>query len=287
MLAAPRRDGSRESGYRGRMRRFSLLLVAAFMLVTAGPASAQLAPPPKPILTTIDKVPMVELYDGGGGLPYLGSTTSYNAGDWENALKAYHDTVYEQQIGQIDAIADAAIKKASPRGWQAKVRKARAADHGHGHDHGKNTKKLAIVLDIDETSLSNYSAILADNFTFGTNSQQEAQNEIGVAIKPTLDLYDDALQRGYAVFFITGRGEATRPFTEDNLKKQGFTTWSQLVLKPAGSTLSTVAFKSGARAAIEQQGYRIVANIGDQYSDLAGGHAESAFKLANPFYFLP
>ena len=46
-------------------------------------------------------------------------------------------------------------------------------------------------------------------------------------------------------------------------------------------------YKSGARAAIEQQGYRIIANVGDRYSDLAGGHEDVGFKLPNPFYFLP
>jgi hypothetical protein len=51
--------------------------------------------------------------------------------------------------------------------------------------------------------------------------------------------------------------------------------------------MTTVQYKSSARAAIEQQGYRIIANVGDQYSDLAGGHADVAYKLANPFYFLP
>jgi hypothetical protein len=60
-----------------------------------------------------------------------------------------------------------------------------------------------------------------------------------------------------------------------------------LTLKPPGTTLTTVAYKSGARAAIEQQGYRIIASVGDQYSDLAGGHEDKAFKLPNPFYFLP
>ena len=55
---------------------------------------------------------MVELYDGGGGLPYLGSTTSYNAGDWEDALRTYHDSgVYLNQVAQIDAIAQRAIDK--------------------------------------------------------------------------------------------------------------------------------------------------------------------------------
>jgi len=75
--------------------------------------------------------------------------------------------------------------------------------------------------------------------------------------------------------------------TIENLEREGYGGWAGLTLKPAGSTLTTVAYKSGARAAIEQQGYRIVANIGDQYSDLAGGHADRAFKVPNPFYFLP
>jgi HAD superfamily, subfamily IIIB (Acid phosphatase) len=267
--------------------RITLFIVAAVLLGTVSPASAQLAPPPKPIVTSIDRVPMVELYDGGGGLPYLGSSTSYNAGDWENALRAYANgvngqpPVYFQQVAQIDTIADNAIKRATGHGWRAKLRHARAAHHGHG------PKNLALVLDIDETSLSNLTAIEADNFTFGPASQAEATNEVGKAIPSTLALYNDAKARGIGIFFITGRRENTRAHTESNLKREGFTTWNQVVLKPDASTDSTVVYKSNARAAIEQQGYRIIANVGDQYSDLAGGHAASAFKLANPFYFLP
>ena len=37
---------------------------------------------------------------------------------------------------------------------------------------------------------------------------------------------------------------------------------------------------------IERRGYTILANVGDQRSDLAGGHARRAFKLPNPFYFI-
>src|SRR4051812_36100594 len=138
--------------------RITLFIVAA-VLLTASPAAAQIAPPPKPIVTSIDHVPMVELYDGGGGLPYLGSGTSYNAGDWENALRAYangpdnvplgDDSVYLQQVGQIDAIADKTIKRATGHGWRGKLRRARASHHGHG------PKNLAIVFDVDETLLSN------------------------------------------------------------------------------------------------------------------------------------
>ncbi|MGH6919121.1 MAG: HAD family acid phosphatase, partial [Geminicoccaceae bacterium] len=38
---------------------------------------------------------------------------------------------------------------------------------------------------------------------------------------------------------------------------------------------------------IQAQGFTIVANMGDQPSDLAGGHAERTFLLPNPFYRIP
>src|SRR3954467_8301037 len=135
------------------MRRFVALLSFAAALVFASPAAAQLAPPPQIILTSIDPVPMVALYDGGGGLPYLGSSTSYNAGDWENTLRAYHsgpDHTYDKQIAQVDAVAQSYIDRTA----HASVRKAaraRAARHGHDHGNDNRHQKSAIVLDVDET----------------------------------------------------------------------------------------------------------------------------------------
>jgi hypothetical protein len=37
----------------------------------------------------------------------------------------------------------------------------------------------------------------------------------------------------------------------------------------------------------EQQGYTIIANMGDQPSDLDGGLSERTFLLPNPFYRIP
>jgi hypothetical protein len=277
------------------MRKLTLSIAAAAVLAVAIPAVAigddpgtGKIPPPHPILTHIDRTPLIELSDGGGGLPYLGSSTSYNAGDWENALRTFHDTgVYDTELAQIDKIADAWVLRFAHAGSHERSHKSRAKLHRRARTATLHGRKLAIVLDIDETSLSNYSAINADNFTFGVNSQGEAVNKIGVAIAPTLELFNLAKKNGVAVFFITGRGEAVRQPTTENLQAQGYSGWDGLTLKPAGTTLTTVAYKSGARAAIEQQGYRIIANVGDQYSDLAGGHEDKAFKLPNPFYFLP
>jgi hypothetical protein len=47
-----------------------------------------------------------------------------------------------------------------------------------------------------------------------------------------------------------------------------------------------VQYKSGTREHIESLGYDIVANFGDQYSDLDGGYADKTFKVPNPTYFV-
>ena len=39
------------------------------------------------------------------------------------------------------------------------------------------------------------------------------------------------------------------------------------------------ALKTAARTEIERRGYRIVANIGNNDTDLTGGHADRTFKL--------
>jgi predicted secreted acid phosphatase len=286
------------------MRRLLALFTAVAGLAAAAPVAGaadatDTVPEPGPIVTKIGSTPMVELSDGGGGLPYLGATTSYNAGDLTAVLTQYHDSgVYERQIAKVDAVAVQWLSRfhkqrsvaAGKHASKARTRARAAHDHKGDRRGGQKPwwrQKQAIVFDVDETALSNYSAIVADGFVYGPKSQAEAVDEIGVAIKPSLDLYKLAQSKGIDVFFITGRGEAVRDHTAHNLEREGFTGYKQLILKPAGFAGTTVAYKAGARKAIEEQGYNIVANVGDQYSDLTGGYADSAFKLPNPFYYLP
>jgi hypothetical protein len=286
------------------MRRFSITLIAAVALAVAPSAASaqstgQAIPEPGPILTKLGHTPMVELWDGGGGLPYLGSSSSYNAGDWESNLRTYHDTgVYDKQLTKVDSVAARWVNRLAhsrgnarfkfQRGHNGRgVKIVHAARHSHGK--GKGNRKPAIVFDVDETALSNYAAIDADNFTFDKNSKAETTNEVGKAIPATLELYNLAKAKHFTLFFVTGRGEnpGNRSHTEHNLTREGYAGWQHLYLKPAGFTGTTTDYKSGTRKTIEDQGYRIVASVGDQYSDLAGGHEDVAFKLPNPFYFLP
>jgi predicted secreted acid phosphatase len=145
--------------------------------------------------------------------------------------------------------------------------------------------KPAIVLDIDETALSNYAGLLASGFS-ATGTAVPAATGTGTAIGPVLDLYRDARNRGVAVFFITGRPSAIKSISETNLKRVGYDRgWEGTFFKPSGE--HTEAFKAGTRADIEKQGFDILVNVGDQESDLDGGSADRAFKLPNPFYYIP
>jgi acid phosphatase len=158
--------------------------------------------------------------------------------------------------------------------------------------------KLAIVLDIDETALSNLPSFRANDWGFIIPGPCDLPRGpcgllawIGMAraepVKPVLTLARLARARGVAVFFLTGRPERLREPTERNLKAAGY-EWTGVLLKPdALNTASPVEFKAAERKKLVGQGYTIIVNMGDQMSDLEGGFAERTYKLPNPFYFVP
>jgi predicted secreted acid phosphatase len=156
----------------------------------------------------------------------------------------------------------------------------------------KTGSNLAVVFDIDETSLSNWDEIqsLLLVMSLGADIKNVGLSSSDPPIQPTLDLYRLARQKGYQVFFITGRSDTptNRRITEENLRKAGYKNWKALYLKPVTyNQPSVVPYKSGVRKKITETGSRIVLSVGDQYSDLEGGYAERTLKLPNPFYFIP
>ncbi len=206
-----------------------------------------------------------------------------NLGQYKIELTKY------QESGQYERDLEAAVSPA--KAWLAQ--------------QAKRNGKLAIVLDIDETSLSNWPVIKADDFGFIPRGPcdlsksdlpqgacgwliwiSQARNQ---PIAPTLKLYRQARKQGVAVFFITGRPESLREPTVRNLRAAGYNGWTALVMVPGNfpRTKSAVDFKAPARKRIVDQGYAIVLNMGDQESDLAGGYAERTFKLPDPFYYVP
>jgi len=168
------------------------------------------------------------------------------------------------------------------------------------NDEASRVDRPAVVFDIDETALSNWEAIKANDFGRVFNGgcdrlphgpcgliawDQRAQSTV---IQPTMDIFTTAKDRGVAIFFITGRGENQRTATERNLQAVGYTGYTQLIMEPHGAHyVSAADFKAPQRAQIEQRGYTIIANIGDQPSDLDGGYSERTYLLPDPFYRIP
>ena len=200
----------------------------------------------------------------GVGLPSIGETGTVGAGELVNALREYHDSGrYEADLDAVDEAAE-----------------------GYLNEHLSTGKdKPALVLDIDETSLSNYAGLVASGFT-AAGLVPTAVSGTATAIPGTLKLYHDAISHKVAVFFITGRGSELQSVTETNLRDVGYDEgWSGLSFKPTEADTET--FKSSTRREIEKHGYQIVVNVGDQQSDLDGGYARRDFELPDPFYYIP
>ena len=178
--------------------------------------------------------------------------------------------------------------------WNRAVKKQadRAKAYIAKRTKGKHAaKKPALVLDIDETSLNNYPCLdRTDGLPYDGGSYATCVVEFKApAIKPVLSVFKFAKQRHVRVVFITGRPEAIRDGTLQNLKAAGFKGKYDLVLQPPsrGGDASMVPYKSGARRAVERRGYTILANLGDQRSDLKGGYSERTYKLPNVIYRTP
>ena len=182
-----------------------------------------------------------------------------------------------------------------------------------------NRPKLAIVLDIDDTSLTTWNYEIASNWDFSpVTSTEFGVDQKFPPVPGMVALVQAARNEGYAIFWITGRPATVEAASLGNLTHDGIgidagypvpSTLSDgedgLYTKPAvadypvylqqacaaelAQTLActTIHYKSATRAHIESLGYDIVASFGDQYSDLSGGHADLTFKMPNPNYFLP
>ena len=216
----------------------------------------------------------------------------------------------------------------------------------------------AIVLDVDDTTLTTWNYELYSNWDFNPttnaifvgltqiNPAPAAPSFTGNMFPATpgmVNMVSHAKALGYSIFWITGRGDSQHQATIANLVSDsaaglpniltvslsgktvpeidaGYVTPTPIntghggftdglfTKPPVGSypayldtpefcgpfihatpaaSCPTIQYKSGTRAYIESQGYDIVADFGDQFSDLEGGFADKTFKMPNPNYYLP
>src|SRR4029078_2160055 len=86
------------------------------------------------------------------------------------------------------------------------------------HDSGIK----AIVLEVDDTTLSTWNYEIFSNWAFNpTTNGQFVTDQRFPAVPGMVDMVAFAQSHGYAIFFLTGRGAAQEPATLGNLTSDG------------------------------------------------------------------
>ncbi len=215
---------------------------------------------------------------------------------------------------------------------------------------GKTSATPAIVLDVDDTTLTTWNYEIFSNWAYNPRSNAVYVGLTSDPNDPTapptftgnlfpatpgmVAMVTWAANHGYAIFFITGRPSSQAQVTLANLVSDTYAGYTDLpapdvdagypapttidltgmgddgpglFTKPAvgsypdyldkpefcadaiaaNASCHTIPYKAGTRAYIESMGYDIVADFGDQYSDLLGGYTDKTFKMPNPNYYLP
>ncbi|KAF7062569.1 hypothetical protein CFC21_069151 [Triticum aestivum] len=147
------------------------------------------------------------------------------------------------------------------------------------------------VFDIDETTLSNLPYYAKHGFGAtpfnATSFNAYVREGSAPALPETKRLYNKLRSVGIKPVFLTGRTEDQRAITVTNLRRQGISGWMNLLLKQPGFKGSAVTYKSGERQKLQDAGYVIVRNIGDQWSDILGApEGARTFKLPDPMYYI-
>ena len=171
----------------------------------------------------------------------------------------------------------------------------------------------------DKGSSFNYDPVSNAAWVTGKNADASAFDCLGGVktgdfcfpeVPGAADMVREVASRGYAVYVITGRPATQKTATIDNLTAAGFTAdgtpggtplfnagnvfvkdlanqpWVDLTADGTSATTaaSTVEYKAQTREHIEAtDDVEIVANMGDQLSDLWGGYANQAWKIPNPY----
>lgn len=176
--------------------------------------------------------------------------------------------------------------------------------------------KPAAVFDADDTTLWTYDmedGSMHFNFTPAKQQAWFDANEMP-ATPGMVELVKTLHAAGCEIIGLTGRAANQQDYTIANLTHAGYvdeagnplftadkyytkflpSTPMPEYLKAQGrcdvvkNKCTTVQFKAGTRQhLIEDLGYDIVANFGDQWSDLQGGYADTWVKLPNATYYLP
>ncbi len=149
-------------------------------------------------------------------------------------------------------------------------------------------KNSVVIFDIDETALSNYDYIKSIGFGYIKDLWNDwIYKSRAKAIKETKRFYDYLVSKNIRVIFLSGRDEEVKEATIKNLIEQGYTKFDTVITRTKEEQhIPAAKFKASKREELVKKGYEIIANIGDQWSDLVGGNSGYKIKLPNYLYLI-
>src|SRR6202043_117228 len=156
-----------------------------------------------------------------------------NLGPIKDLLVEYHQKFYDADVAAVFESAQNYLEK-----------------------NASEAKRPALVLDIDETSLTNWPNLHADDFGFVADGSCDelpagpcgfnawVLKGSATAIEPAHKLFEAAKAKGVAVIFITGRPNSQRDITILNLDHAGYEGWTELRTRPDGESGTVQDYKT-------------------------------------------
>lgn len=172
---------------------------------------------------------------------------------------APHEPIVTAEPGHVALVASTTRHLPSKKSWLRDVSKALKPANAYLDARAKKGGRLAIVLDIDNTSLS-------------------TQYDWPRPVTPTLSVARHARSTGYSVFFVTGRYYSDLKNVAGPLKRAGYVYAGICGRNPGESVRHS---KQRCRASIANLGYTITASIANNPVDFVGANYERAFALPN------
>ena len=147
-----------------------------------------------------------------------------------------------------------------------------------------NKSNKAIIIDIDETILSNLPYISKQIHLNDVEKLNRWQKTSSCeAIMPILALYNWLLDKEVKIYFVTARPLDLKDATIENFKRLNIQQ-SEIIFRDQAIWPVPKEFKIAMRKKIVNNDYDIILNIGDQPTDFEGGYWKRALRVPNPFY---
>jgi predicted secreted acid phosphatase len=148
---------------------------------------------------------------------------------------------------------------------------------------------ICVIFDIDQTAIDQYQFMNDKDFGWDEQALEESFVITSFpAMYLILELYKNLVENKISVIFLTSKRKKYDEYTIKQLANAGYTNHTKLITRSDEDIGTIQEYKIRERKNLVSEGWNIIANVGDQQSDLDGGYPalDFCFKLPNPFYLI-